>query len=199
LRGAKDKPQGLRSSAMIHNWLGGIVKSAREDHYVYVLNRWRSLPDRTVKPPPTPKDPARISIPADILAKLTAERKRTRQAAAIFDGRSDRPDGFKPKMLSSWLSCQSSTAHSEHLAYALKCYAQMDTVIDIHDDLIDYLSRAQSQAGGQKKLLLLLNDPPQSLTAPKLSRIVNRYDTGIPEALALYLTKECERILADAK
>ena len=39
LRGANDRPKGL-DAAMVNRWLSGKTRTARSDHWNYVIKRW---------------------------------------------------------------------------------------------------------------------------------------------------------------
>jgi hypothetical protein len=39
-----ERPEGL-SATLINSWLEGRTKSARQDHWVYTVERWQRLPD----------------------------------------------------------------------------------------------------------------------------------------------------------
>lgn len=202
LRGAKDKPQGL-NAGIIANWFHGPTKAARTDHYEYALTLWRNAPDKIDKSAQARKRKAKVQamreakplIPDKILQKLRAERERTGQVGTLLKGRNDIPKGLSANMISAWLSRASKSAYPKHIDYVLERYAEADSVIAITDRLIAQIERASAHAGGHKKILAMLQNPPATLTAAKLSRIVNRYDDGIAEPLALYLISECENIL----
>jgi hypothetical protein len=189
---------------MITTWMRGITKSAREDHFAYVLARWRAMPDQAAFPKAQSKaaqggrDVERLPIPQDILDKICTERGRTGLTTALFNGRTDAPQGFSNTMLSNWLAGTAKTARPDHLEYVLQCYAGAETSLPISDDMIDLLKAARAHlGGGWMEVAAALRDTPKPIDAPMLSRIVNRYMAVIPESLALYLISECERILRD--
>lgn len=185
---AKRIPEGL-SVTMLVSWLKGKVKSATQEHMDFVREEWARLPDMGL-------GVEKVPIADNTLATLQAERDRTGLGGtALLAERTDKPTGLTAFIISGWLAGQTKSAFPAHLDYVLTLYAAAETRIAISDHLVALLSEASAQIGGWKRLIPLFRDPPDILTSPKLSRIANRYDVGIAEPLATYLTAECEHIL----
>lgn len=108
LRGAKDKPQGLKSG-IVDSWLHGLVESVRPEYHAYVLARWASLPDRR-----------RMPLTTEMSATLNAEMVRTGlgPVTALRGGR-DRPPDLTHAVVSGSAGATVNTVAVEHWEYLL--------------------------------------------------------------------------------
>lgn len=76
----------------------------------------------------TARQPERIALTPDMIARLRAENRRTGIGVYhLLDGAKDKPDGLTPVMITGWLSGAIATARPEHLAYALTRWSAAPT------------------------------------------------------------------------
>jgi hypothetical protein len=118
-------PSGL-TPALISNWLNGRIRSARPDHWEFVMSWWRSLPDALPGHAPKRRSDDRdgyAPIPETTLAALRAERTRTGIGPVRLFGRMKvRPDGLNDSMIRAWLAGQTKSARPEHVAFVLEAW-----------------------------------------------------------------------------
>lgn len=107
LRGARDKPEGLRADA-IQRWMSGNTRAARKDHLDYVLKRWAQ---------------ARVAMPLDATLRRTLRAHIARTGVgsiALLRGARDMPEGLTPARIESWIHGTAKTALREHVDYVLR-------------------------------------------------------------------------------
>lgn len=92
---ADDSPEEL-NSALIYRWLSDAVKTARQDHYDYVITSLKNLPSLTER--------FVILTPSNI-ALLKKHKDRTGQSAGVLLSRAERvPTGLNANKVSNWLN-----------------------------------------------------------------------------------------------
>ena len=106
-------PQGLRSGT-IQSWLSGVVKTARADHWQYVLDAWQSLPRQIV-------------ITDDMRAQLQMLRTNGGIGATRLLRLTSEPvpPGLKASSVNRWLNGTAETARADHWHYVLDAWASL--------------------------------------------------------------------------
>lgn len=130
LRDAANIPDGL-CERMIGNWLRRKTKTARADHWRYVIGLYEALPDASTAEPkiaPIQIERGYQLIPPEVVAELQTHRVRTGIAfARILAGRKDKPSHLTDNMIGSWSSGQVKIADPAHLNYVLRLYRSLPT------------------------------------------------------------------------
>jgi hypothetical protein len=112
LRARRDKPPGLGAD-LILLWISGAVKSAREDHFAYVLRLWNGA------------DPV-LPVTNDLRARLLEERRRTGiSAAMLLRGDLGAPEGLKPSIVEGWLSGACKSARRSFLDHVMRRWQEL--------------------------------------------------------------------------
>lgn len=106
-------PQGLRSHT-IQTWLDGLVKTARIEHWQYVLDAWHSLPRQIV-------------ITNDMRAQLQTLRASGGMGVTRLLRLTAKPvpPGLKASTVNRWLNGKAKTACSDHWHYILDAWESL--------------------------------------------------------------------------
>ena len=112
---------------MVLRWLAGQTKFARKDYLDYVLEKWRSLPDRD----PSGTKPRRphteyVAVDWRVRAMLKKHRDRTgRGTHSLLSRANDVPQGLTPRVIEGWLAGYCKTARKDHLDYVRKLWRRL--------------------------------------------------------------------------
>ncbi|NVD26788.1 hypothetical protein HUO14_02570 [Parasphingorhabdus flavimaris] len=120
-RGTNDvRPEGLKSSSIVHNWLNGTHKSARKEHVDWVVAAYRNFG--------TPKaQSSRITITDELREQLVAESQRTGLGAVSLmrHARLSAPASLNPTKIHTWLAGTTKTANREEWEFVLTLYTRL--------------------------------------------------------------------------
>tara|TARA_R110002110_G_scaffold67928_8_gene184408 strand:- start:2122 stop:2589 length:468 start_codon:yes stop_codon:yes gene_type:complete len=121
-RGTNDvRPEGLKSSSIVHNWLNGTHKSARKDHVDWVVAAYRNFG--------TPKaQSSRITITDELRDQLVAEFERTGLGAVklMRHARDSAPSSLNPIKIQCWMDGRTKTANFKEWNFVMAFYAKFD-------------------------------------------------------------------------
>lgn len=148
---SEDPPEGL-TAAMITNWLMGVSRFVKREHYEFVLDLWKKLPEvnphhesvsdtdttmpdlllKEIPPPRTRKPAGRIPVYAGVpYAEITdelyqhfhSEIRRTRVSPKqLLQSCTDCPKGLTPSLVSNWLHGKTLSAERRYLDYLYRQY-----------------------------------------------------------------------------
>jgi hypothetical protein len=136
LHEAHDLPDGLNASK-INSWFNGGAKSARADHYDYVLGLWRACAPLS-------------KITPELRAQLCAERDRTGVGViALLRPRRDIPEGLNASRLSQWLNGRARNALASEIEYVLALWKALpdDEWVELTPDLVARIQEARRSSG----------------------------------------------------
>jgi len=136
LHEARERPDGLNASK-INSWFTGGAKSARADHYDYVLGLWRACAPLT-------------KITPELRATLCAERDRTGVGViALLKSRRDIPEGLNTSRLSQWLNGRARNAPASEIEYVLALWKALpdDEWVELTPDLVARIREARRSSG----------------------------------------------------
>jgi hypothetical protein len=159
----------------IYSWMRRGCKSARADHFAYVLDFWRGR----AWGGPGHAAPDRIAITAALRARLRAHVRRIGLGAiTALSATEPLPEGLSAAMIESWLSGTTRTALRPHLKFVLDRWAAMpaqrnaperprrDEWVPVTDALRRELKHLRARSGlTARKLLARAGDVPSGLTA----------------------------------
>lgn len=194
LRGAKDKPAGLKSD-MVGRWMTGKLREAAPDHVAYILARWATLPTNN-----------RIPLTAEMRAQLRAEFRRTGSGPVLLMKRApDIPPGLTHQIIQDWVSNRPKphTASETHWNYvsgrlgAMPDYvvAPVRFVETLHqrkieitaDEFAELHHHRQRTGIGGAILLRGASDKPEGLTPGMVSGWLNRHATRAAPGFVAYV------------
>ncbi|PHR21617.1 MAG: hypothetical protein COA41_00455 [Sphingopyxis sp.] len=120
-RGTNDlRPDGLTSSSIVHNWLSGSNKTARQDHLDWVIDAYKNFG--------TPKaQSSRLIITDELREQLVAESQRTGLGAVSLmrHARISAPASLNPTKIHTWLAGTTKTANREEWDFVMRLYASI--------------------------------------------------------------------------
>lgn len=117
LRGTRtNRPDGM-SFGIIQAWRSGQIKTAREDHLEYLLERWRSMPNAITRLPMSEEIHMRIRTEIDRtgvgivkLLKLFADEK---------------PEGLSTSLLNNYSCGKGATVRVDYYMFAINSWAKL--------------------------------------------------------------------------
>ena len=197
LRGAKNKPAGLKSD-MVIRWMTGKLREAAPDHVAYILARWAALPTNN-----------RIPLTQDMREQLRAEFLRTGGGPVLLLKRAtNTPHGLTSQIIQDWMSDRPkpNTASETHWRYVMDrlgalpdCIATSTRLtgtgnklkIEIAaDDLAELRHHRERTGIGGAILLRNASDKPAGLTPTMISNwLSGRVNKAVPELVAYVLAR----------
>lgn len=123
MRGTAHDPQ--RPSTLkghtISKWLNGSITSARPGHIAYVLDRWKALPDASVR---NAREPTRrIALSEDILNQIDALWEQGLLPDKVL-GADDVPEGLNAAIIRTWKDRRIKTAAKDYIEFVIRTCAK---------------------------------------------------------------------------
>ena len=117
-----NRPSGLTSSSIVHNWINGVAKTAEPEHVEWVLTAYS-----TYGTPLSNAVSSRITIAAELRSALLAEQTRTKLGAVAIMRHVPKPipKGLNHQKIQTWMNGSAKTAKKEHWDLVMKLYAAM--------------------------------------------------------------------------
>ena len=167
-------PPGLKAST-VNRWLNGKAKTARADHWHYILDAWKNAPAA----PSVERNPGPGRVP--VTEAMRAELRYLKDATGVGPRALMRqapqsiPRGLRSHTIQTWLDGLVKTARIEHWQYVLDAWHSLPRQIVITDDMRAQLQTLRASGGmGVTRLLRLTAKPvPPGLKASTVNRWLN--------------------------
>jgi hypothetical protein len=131
LRGKRGiAPEGLTSS-MIHGWISGRIKTAKKEHFDWVLNAYAKY-----QPPQKPTDerPNKLKLTKAHRELIKHEVERTGLGAINILRHAPKPlpEGLNHQKVQRWISGQTTSADKTHWEFVLRLYGNIQSYREGH-------------------------------------------------------------------